>query len=144
MRMRADRPPRPIEDYTVNADTGCWEWNGSKNHQGYGRMGGNEAGIPHRAHRIYYERAKGPIPHGLDLDHLCRNRGCVNPDHLEAVSRATNLRRGYRTKLTEEKVREIRERLSRGGITQSCLAKEYGVGETMIGAIKHNRKWKDV
>ena len=54
------------------------------------------------AHRVYYERHVGPVPEGLELDHLCRNPGCVNPEHLEPVTHAENIRRGYQAKRERE------------------------------------------
>ena len=73
---------------------GCWEWVGAKQ-KGYGAItAGGGAGKILRAHRVSYEMFVGPIPEGLDLDHLCRNRGCVKPTHLEPVTRRENLIRG--------------------------------------------------
>lgn len=74
----------------------CWEWRGKRQPNGYGKLWirglpGDGQGY---AHRVVYELLVGPIPVGLDLDHLCRNRGCVNPAHLEPVTRRTNLVRG--------------------------------------------------
>ena len=69
--------------------TGCWLWVGRTDRGGYGKYGANGLG----AHRIVYEKLKGKIPEGLVLDHLCRVRCCVNPDHLEPVSIAENNRR---------------------------------------------------
>lgn len=70
---------------------GCWQWVGSGAF-GYGRIKvGNRS---FQAHRYVYESEKGPIPDGMDLDHLCRNRGCVNPSHLEPVTNRTNVLRG--------------------------------------------------
>ena len=69
----------------------CWLWRGSLR-RGYGRI--KRAGTTYQAHRWVYELLVGPIPEGLELDHLCRVRRCVNPDHLEPVTRAVNHRRG--------------------------------------------------
>jgi hypothetical protein len=73
-------------------DSGCIEWIASLNNNGYGTfaVGGNRSTV---AHRWAYEHFVGPVPDGLDLDHLCRNRRCVNPDHLEPVTTSTNLLR---------------------------------------------------
>src|SRR2546426_12646273 len=69
----------------------CWEWTGKKFKNGYGCF--RIRGRHFMAHRRAYEMCVGPIPCGLDIDHLCRNRGCVNPSHLEPVTRRDNLLR---------------------------------------------------
>ena len=78
-------------------ESGCWIWMGSVNPNGYGSFTDAKL-VPERrtfsAHRYIYEAMKGPIPDNCDLDHLCRVRCCVNPDHLEPVSRRINLLRG--------------------------------------------------
>lgn len=72
--------------------SGCWEWTGSLYFNGYGQFrNGNHTG---RAHRFAYEYFIDSIPQGMTLDHLCRNRKCVNPYHLEIVSRKINVLRG--------------------------------------------------
>lgn len=69
----------------------CWLWTGSLTESGYGRFSiGGRAGTVVRAHRFSYEMHVGAIPAGLDLDHLCRVRRCVNPSHLEPVTRREN------------------------------------------------------
>jgi hypothetical protein len=76
----------------VTAD-GCWEWQGKVIYSGYG-----EAHYQNRqmqAHRAMWLASGRPIPNGLQLDHLCRNRRCCNPDHLEPVTCAENIRRGW-------------------------------------------------
>jgi len=66
---------------------GCWIWSGQIDRQGYGRLGGK------MAHRLTYQEVVGQIPANHHLDHLCRNRDCVNPSHLEPVTNAENVRR---------------------------------------------------
>jgi len=73
--------------------TPCWEWTGPKDRGGYGWFQPT-AGRSARAHRIAFAAMSGPIPAGLTLDHLCRNRACVNPAHLEPVSGKVNTLRG--------------------------------------------------
>jgi hypothetical protein len=63
-----------------------------RDHNGYGKI--NVGGYPRYAHRVVYEAIVGPIPDGLELDHLCRVPACVNPAHLEAVTHAVNIARG--------------------------------------------------
>ena len=73
--------------------SGCWEWQGHRSRTGYARTSvGSRKGV--EAHRVVYERLRGQIPDGLVLDHLCRVRHCVNPDHLEPVTFAENVLRG--------------------------------------------------
>lgn len=77
-------------------DEACWEWVGAKHSAGYGAFQAicGRGGKTGYAHRYSYERFVGPIPEGLTIDHLCRNRRCVNPEHLEAVPHRTNTLRG--------------------------------------------------
>ncbi len=77
---------------TENPKTGCWEWTGCVNRDGYGKFwdGKKEVGC----HRWSYENFIAPIPNQLQIDHLCRVRHCANPDHLELVTSRENTRRG--------------------------------------------------
>jgi len=72
--------------------TPCLIWDGPINPNGYGRT--QVGGKTQMAHRAAWEQVHGPIPEGLEIDHLCRVRACVNPDHLEAVTHVVNVRRG--------------------------------------------------
>ena len=85
----------PVERFwpKVAKSDACWEWTAGLDSKGYGafRLSTNKRIV---AHRFAYEILVGPIPEGLQLDHLCRNRRCVNPEHLEPVDNRTNTLRG--------------------------------------------------
>jgi hypothetical protein len=76
----------------VQKTEGCWLWMTGKNWGGYGIFSVGEKRVV--AHRFSYELHAGPVPAGMELDHLCRTRHCVNPAHLEPVTKLENVRRG--------------------------------------------------
>jgi hypothetical protein len=88
-------PPGTIQttlDRLVKRENGCHEWPGCLQSEGYGMVTLHRK--RHYVHRLVYEYHRGPIPEGLELDHLCRNRRCANPDHLEPVTHQVNCHRG--------------------------------------------------
>lgn len=81
----------PADRLTMQSEvmpTGCIEWRGFINPKGYGRA--RLGGVKTTVHRVAFMVHVGPIPEGFEIDHLCRNRCCINPAHLEAVSHAEN------------------------------------------------------
>lgn len=101
LRKRGEAgPPEPLvgtpeQRFQARIDKrpdGCWHWTGSLGSDGYGRLSVDGKNL--LAHRLSYEFSVGPIPDGLVIDHLCRNRACVNPGHLEPVTHQTNILRG--------------------------------------------------
>ena len=75
------------------AEDGCWVWGGNYSDNGYGKLTVNYKTVS--AHRFFYAEVVGPIPEGMHLDHVCDHKYCVNPDHLEPVTHAENMRRRY-------------------------------------------------
>jgi hypothetical protein len=122
--------------------SGCLEWLGHVDRNGYGRV--DVAGEARKAHRVVYEQHSGPIPDGLQLDHLCRNRACVNPEHLEIVTNAENSRRGANAKLAPEGVLEIRNLLAVGALTNVEIGRRLGVSASTVRAVKNGQCWRDV
>lgn len=95
MRLEAARVVSQLviqENSIPEPNTGCWLWTGSSYGQGYGAY--SSGGRTVRAHRLAYEAFVGKIPEGLTIDHLCRVRCCVNPQHLEPVTMGVNVLRG--------------------------------------------------
>lgn len=96
-RMKPGKKPRPAEDRfweKVNKTSSCWLWTAFIYKSGYGQFISLSGFHSQLAHRFSYAMAYGPIKKGLQIDHICRVRHCVNPSHLEAVSQRENLLRG--------------------------------------------------
>ena len=101
----------------------CWIWKGSENGEGYGFFHIDQGKM--LAHRVAYEWAKGPIPEAMTLDHLCRNRACVNPDHLEPVTRRENILRGTSiSAINSQKTRCLRGHLLAGDNLRVAIRKD--------------------
>ncbi|MGV3515614.1 HNH endonuclease [Luteitalea sp.] len=117
---------------------------GGHNTHGYAVVsaGGRTGGFL-TVHTAWYQRLVGEVPPGLVLDHLCRNRWCVNPAHLEPVTSAENARRGARTKLTADQVESIRRRVG-DGESQGAVARSIGISAPHISRIVSGHRWSPV
>lgn len=111
---------------------GCFVWTGAVDKKGYGRIGmqGKSSKL---AHRISYQHFVGEIPQGLELDHLCRNPSCINPNHLEAVTRKVNTDRGLCAETHKKRF---------AAMTHCKRGHEFTVENTYI-ATKRNRQFRN-
>lgn len=149
-----DRKDRQVDRFlakVLETDTGCWEWQGAKTKEGYGKV--RIYGKDRRAHRVIWQWYHGDIPPELQINHLCNNRACVNPAHLELVTHAGN--QAYKiaqnrqpkgeangqAKLTAAQVSEIRAKYAEGNTTHRKLAQEYGVDHATIGRVVRKEHW---
>jgi hypothetical protein len=126
--------------YVVDPITGCWNW-ACHLYEGYGRVFLDGHWYP--AHVVTYETKYGPVPNGKELDHLCRNRKCCNPDHVEPVTRLINARRGDKAKLTTETVQAIRK-LSAEGKSQREIGTLFDLSHSTVGYVVRGERWGDV
>lgn len=129
--------PRYVEE-DRGYETPCWVWQWHKDPGGYGRGWFN--GKPGTAHRAFYKALVGPIPEGLHIDHLCRVRACVNPEHMEPVTMLVNHRRGALTRITEDDVIELRSSRE----SASSVAARLGVTAAHVRDIRRRKCWKSV
>lgn len=104
----------------VEITTDCWLWRGARNTKGYGLS--SKEGKNRMAHRVSYQIYKGDLPQGMQIDHLCRVRSCVNPEHLEAVSCKENNYRSYRAHNPNWQPPDIRLKLTT----------DYGIGKKRL------------
>lgn len=96
-RPRTTTAERLGRQTVVDIEAGCWLWTGRINNRGYGLTSQTRPGAPATAsaHRVSYETFVGPIPEGLQIDHLCNVPICINPEHLEPVTEPENHRRKW-------------------------------------------------
>ncbi len=91
--------PRRLREFQKLGSDVCWDWPGRLNEKGYGAIGGKTTGLSSLAHKRAWQILRGPVPGGMQLDHLCLNKRCCNPAHMEVVTPTVNMRRSlpYRT-----------------------------------------------
>lgn len=128
-------PAEYIED-DRGYETPCWIWQRSIDRNGYGRVGNT------KAHIQMYERFRGKVPSGLQLDHLCRQRSCCNPDHVELVTNQVNTQRGSQARLNPDKVRQIRR--LQGKVSIREIAERLGVEKKTVWCVIAGRTWTNV
>ena len=98
----------------VNKTDDCWEWTSALDNDGYGIIQLTQPSrVNRKAHRISYELSIGSIPEGMTIDHLCRNKKCVNPEHLEAVTARENAKRANYDSGFEAGVKYAREQIAK-------------------------------
>ncbi|MGH1470120.1 MAG: HNH endonuclease signature motif containing protein [Cellvibrionaceae bacterium] len=122
----------------------CWNWQGSLNKKtGYGKK--QENGLTLLAHRWVYESLLGPIEKDKVINHICSNRSCVNPYHLEVVSQAENCRHGKGSKLNRIQAKTIKRlKKSKYWGLRKVLAKRYNISEQLVSDIWYGRAWKEI
>lgn len=150
---------RPIEDrfwekVKVSGTDDCWEWQGTPDRHGYGRINTSSPNVKSIfAHRLSYQIANGEIPDGMVIMHACDNPSCVNPRHLSAGSQSDNLqdaaiknrmcKHGQRA-ISEKDAEEIRRQLSQGKLLQREIAEMFGVSRETITGINIGKTYKQM
>lgn len=136
-----------------SSDDGCWLWTANKLWNGYGKVTLHQDHV--LAHRLSYIIAGGTIPVKHDVRHLCRNRNCVNPEHLETGTRKENMAdkvrdgtmvwgdKHHKAKLTTSDILSIRNAISEGEY-QTDVAKKFHVSAACINDIVLRRNWKHI
>lgn len=131
---------RIFKNFYVDKNTGCWIWKKRLNIGGYAICTATK-GLSQVVHKTIFMLFFGEVLKGKQLDHLCRNRKCVNPFHLEVVSTAENVRRGLSTKLNKKIINNI-FLLSKQGKKQVEIAKMFKLNQSHISRILNKKRWE--
>lgn len=132
--------PHEYEERDCGYRSPCWVWLRALVPNGYGLHWRDGRKI--HAHRAYYEDRFGEVPEGMVLDHLCRNRACVNPEHMQPVTDAINAQRGVKPKLNWRLVREMRA-AAQAGESARDLARRFNVSESHVYRILRGVQWAE-
>ena len=123
----------------VEKTDSCWVWRAGVDRNGYGKF--QVEGRNMFAHRVSFILSGRNISNGLVIDHICRNQRCVNPDHMEVVTRQENVRRGNSVKVDRSKIEVIKEKYKTGLFTQTELGNIFGISQNEISMIVNNRRF---
>jgi len=142
------------DKYSIDEDTGCWDWTGYVNDNGYGKFYIN--GKPQRAHRVSHELYNGEIPEGMCVCHKCDNRKCVNPEHLFIGTQSDNMKDASNkgrvvlpmlngedcgsSKLIKSQVMDI----FKSPLSHGKLASKHSVSKATVWKIKTGQTWSHV
>lgn len=158
LRMPGKKPVPALERVILKVDLteSCWLYQGGDNGHGYGVIG---VSLPERGtryvHRLMFEAAHGSVPDGCEVAHTCDVRNCVRPSHLVAMSHDGNVQdmvtkerqqrgeRQWRSRLTDDGVRDIRRRVA-AGEKRKEVAAEFGVSVSNIDLIVTRKRWAHV
>lgn len=145
VRFIAGHNGRRLTPWWIEEDHGfitpCWIWQAARNDKGYGLSSGYGSS-GRLAHRVIYEQQVGKVPDGLELDHLCRNRACVNPAHLEPVTHSENMRRGYAVSARPAPMgfpAALRAARIAAGLSQYALADAVGCSQAAIALYERGK-----
>ena len=134
------RKANNVDEYRLDAETGCWMWQRYTDPKGYARM--SVGGKRPLAHRVFYERANGPIPDGMEIDHTCNNSSCVNPEHMVPRTPSEHKQRHDFDYLSPDAIREIKALFP--AETQAAIARRFNIDPSTVSRIVRGETWVDV
>lgn len=136
---RRRTPHQRLNESFVREASGCWRWIRTRTTAGYGHF--YFRGVYYQAHRLVYTLFREPVTTPV-MDHLCRNRACVNPDHLEPVTHRENVRRGAGTRLAAASVRQVYS-LHAQGLSQRAIGRRMKVDHSTVCRVLKGQRWPE-